>query len=108
MYHMLPKTVQDAGFGGNLQSTNVPESLNAKIKRWQNFQPSDMSKLIEDMKSLTDRQTDDVNQAYLGMPSPYVVREEFVKKASLDLFEISSPEQRQAAIQARKIIINKD
>eukprot|EP00112_Aurelia_sp_Birch-Aquarium-sp1_P002574 Seg1285.4 transcript_id=Seg1285.4/GoldUCD/mRNA.D3Y31 product="hypothetical protein" protein_id=Seg1285.4/GoldUCD/D3Y31 len=93
MYHMLPKIAQDAGFGGNLQSTNVPESLNAKIKRWQNFQPSDMSKFIEDIKSLIDKQTDDVNRAYLGMPSPYVVRDEFFKKESLDLFEISSSEQ---------------
>ena len=108
LYHMLPKTVQDAGFGGNLQSTNVPESLNAKIKRWQNFQPSDMSNFIEDMKSLIDKQTDDVNRAYLGMPSPYVVREEFSKKESLDLFKINSPEQRQAAIQARRIVVDKD
>ena len=40
-HHVLLKNVRQAGFGDTLQSTNVPESLNAKIKRWQNFELKD-------------------------------------------------------------------
>eukprot|EP00112_Aurelia_sp_Birch-Aquarium-sp1_P000453 Seg1043.4 transcript_id=Seg1043.4/GoldUCD/mRNA.D3Y31 product="hypothetical protein" protein_id=Seg1043.4/GoldUCD/D3Y31 len=47
--HMLVKTVTDAGFGTNLQSNNIPESLNAKIKRWQNFKAADMAQFVDEI-----------------------------------------------------------
>ena len=106
--HMLVKTATDAGFGTNLQSNNIPESLNAKIKRWQNFKAADMAQFVEDMKSLVDKQTDDTNRAYLGLSSPYTVREEFQTTSQNHPLNVPKGRERDQLIKAKRVIIDQN
>ncbi|KAK3746677.1 hypothetical protein QZH41_020585 [Actinostola sp. cb2023] len=103
-YHVSAKASIEAGFEEKLQTNNVPESANALLKRWQNFQQKDMSTFVDDVKGLIDRQNSDVKKAFLGMDSPYIVRPEYATyvQSSSTFFE-SKPGSR---LYADKIIID--
>ena len=75
--HILIKNSRNAGFGDQLQSTNPIESVNALLKRWQNFTATDMCSFIDDYKKLIDNQKHNVNKAFMNLNSPYVVRNQF-------------------------------
>ena len=42
-HHMTAKVSRDAGFEDKAQTNNVPESGNALLKRWQDFQPTNIA-----------------------------------------------------------------
>ena len=77
--HVSAKASLDAGFGNVVQTNNIPESANALLKRWQNFQATDMASFIDDLKALVKKQRRDVQRAFLGMSSPYNVRPEYIR-----------------------------
>ena len=78
-HHVTAKASRDAGFEDEAQTNNVPESGNALLKRWQNFQTADMSAFVDDVKDLVSKQRNDVKRAFLGIHSPYVVRPKYVE-----------------------------
>ena len=86
---MTAKASRDAGFEDEAQTNNVPESGNALLKRWQNFQTADMSSFVDDVKDLVSKQRNDVKRAFLGIHSPYVVRPEYVEyvQSQSDFFD---------------------
>ncbi|KAK3703043.1 hypothetical protein QZH41_018857, partial [Actinostola sp. cb2023] len=86
-HHVTPKVSREAGFENKFSTNNVLESANAVLKKWQNFQQKDMSTFIDDIKSLIDRQKNDVRRAFLGIDSPYTVREEYQKDIHTSCFE---------------------
>lgn len=65
--HVTAKTSSDAGFGGEVQSNNIPESANAFVKRWQDFTATDMASFVNDLKGLIDKQRRDVQRTLLGL-----------------------------------------
>ena len=75
--HVSAKASRDAGFGDKVQTNNIPKSANVFIKRWQDFQPTDMANFINDLKGLVNKQRNDVQRAFLGLPGPYMVRPEY-------------------------------
>ena len=75
-HHMTSKASRDAGFEDKAQTNNVPESGNTLLKRWQDFQPTDMSSFVDDVNKLIDKQRSDVKKAFPGLHSPYKVRPE--------------------------------
>ena len=78
-HHVTAKASRDAGFEDEAQTNNVPESGNALLKRWQNFQTADMSAFVDYVKDLVSKQRNDVKRAFLGIHSPYVVRPKYVE-----------------------------
>ena len=77
LHHVTAKVSKEAGFDNEVQSNNVSESGNAVMKRWQNFEAKDMCTFVDDVRKLTDKQRSDVQRAFLGLHSPYIVREEY-------------------------------
>ena len=75
--YMRVSMAEKAGYGSCLQSTNVPESINAVIKRWRNFEATNMLEFVTDIRKLVEKQKDDVNRAFMCLDSPYTVRKEF-------------------------------
>ena len=78
--HMRVILSKDAGFGDQAGTTNPIESTNAVIKRWNNFQPKDAAAFLEDMLACVQEQANNVQKAFLNLPSKYNVREEFRDK----------------------------
>ena len=78
-HHVAAKASRDAGLEDEAETNNVPESGNALLKRWQNFQTTDMSSFVDDVKDLVSKQRNDVKRAFLGIDSSYVVRPEYVE-----------------------------
>lgn len=95
---MTAKVSRETGFGDEVQCNNVSESGNAALKRWQNFVAKDMSTFVDDVKELADKQRSDVQRAFLGLHSPYIVREEYQDR-------IKSAERR-SIINAVKAIVD--
>ena len=95
---MTAKVSREGGFGDEVQCNNVSESGNAVLKRWQNFVAKDMSTFVDDVKELADKQRSDVQRAFLGLHSPYIVREEYQDR-------IKSAERR-SIINAVKAIVD--
>ena len=75
--HMCIKSARDAGFGDQLITTNPIESVNATIKRWNNFTRKDAHSFLEDMKKLILYQQVQSRNAFLNLKSDYKVKEEF-------------------------------
>lgn len=75
--HLSAKVSREPGFGDEVQCNNVSESVNAVMKCWQNFEAKDMSTFVDNIKELVYKQRSDVNRAFLGLHSPYLVREEY-------------------------------
>ena len=64
---------ENAGFGNQLITTNPIESINAVIKRWTNFEVSDMCTVLEELMDCIHQQCNNVKKAFLNLNSPYVV-----------------------------------
>ena len=75
--HVSTKVSNDAEFGDEVQCNNVSESGYAVMKHWQNFESKDMSTFVDDVKELVDKQRSDVQRAFLGLHSLYIVRPEY-------------------------------
>ena len=105
-HHMTAKVSRDAGFEDKAQTNNVPESGNALLKRWQDFQPSNMSSFVDDVEDLINKQRSDVKKAYLGLHSPYVVRPEYKEhvRSQSDFFD-ANPGRRAFA---GKVLVDPD
>ena len=87
--HVSAKASRDAGFEDEVQTNNIPESANALLKRWQDFQATDMASFIDDCKGLIAKQRRDVQRTLLGLSSPYILRPEYQnsKKEADDFFD---------------------
>ncbi|CAH3163407.1 unnamed protein product, partial [Porites lobata] len=44
--HVTAKSIKNAGFEDEVQANNISESANAFLKRWQDFQATDMASFI--------------------------------------------------------------
>ncbi|CAH3123098.1 unnamed protein product [Porites lobata] len=75
--HVTAKSIKNAGFEDEVQANNISESANAFLKRWQDFQATDMASFIEDCRGLITKQRRDVQRALLGLSSPYILRPEY-------------------------------
>ena len=60
--HMRLSLSKENGFGSQLVTTNPIESVNAVIKRWNNFSPKDMCTFLDGIKALIDEQQEDVQK----------------------------------------------
>ena len=74
---------KDAGFGDQVATNNPIESANTMIKRWNNFQPKDAATFLEGILACVQDQANNVQKAFLNLPSKYNVREEFQAKVIL-------------------------
>ena len=80
MWVMLSK---DAGFSNQVVTTNLIESANAVIKRWNNFQLKDAATFLEDMLACVQEQANNVQKAFLSLPSKYNLPDTAAKKRRL-------------------------
>ena len=55
---------------------NNHKSINKLIKHWQNFKKMDLHEFIKQYEDLIESQESDIQRAFLGLNSPYVVRDE--------------------------------
>ena len=55
---------------------NSVEAINKLIKHWQNLKKIDLAAFSKEYEELVQCQESDVLKAYLGLSSPYVVRNE--------------------------------
>ena len=96
---------QDAGFGDQVVTTSPIESANAVIKRWNNFQPKDAATFLEDMLACVQEQVNNVQKAFLNLPSKYNVREEFQDKVirSYNLLDTAAKKKALDSIKDIKI-----
>ena len=85
---------KEAGFDNEVQCNNVSESGNAVMKRWQNFEAKDMCTFVDDVRTLTDKQRSDVQRAFLGLHSPYIVLEEYRDCVKATEILDATPEER--------------
>ena len=85
--YLFFQVAREAGFGNRCPTNNIPESINALLKRWQGFQAKDISAFVDDLKDLVDRQKMDVRRAFIGTDSPYVVREEYRDSIDRSFFQ---------------------
>lgn len=86
--HVSAKASRDAGFDDVVQTNNIRESANAFLKRWQDFQSTDMASFIEDCKGLIAKEPRDVQWTLLALSSPYILRPEYQNsiKETADFF----------------------
>ena len=104
---MRMKCSKDAGFGHQLITTNPIESANAVIKRWTNFQPSDMCTFLDEMKDCVDEQRSNVKKAFLNLSSPYMVRPEYQHLVCTNYFQLEPAVREKRASKALQIRIDK-
>ena len=105
--HVTAKASNDAGFGDEVQSNNIPESANALVKRWQAFAATDMASFVDDLKGLVDKQRRDVQRTLLGLPSPYILRPEYQNsvKDNANFFD-EQPGNRDLAASNLKVVVD--
>ena len=103
--HMRVMLSQDGGFGDQVVTSNPIESANAVIKRWNNFQPKNAAKLLEDMLACVQEQANNAQKAFLNLPSKYNVREEFQDKVirSYNLLDTAAKKKALDSIKDIKI-----
>ena len=78
-YHTMAGAVKAAEIcsnPGKLYNKNH-ESINKLIKHWQNFKRMDLYEFIKQYEDLTECQGSDIQRDFLGLNSPYIVRNEF-------------------------------
>ncbi|CAH3180107.1 unnamed protein product, partial [Porites lobata] len=61
-----------------------------------------MSTFVDDIKELVDKQRSDVNRAFLGLHSPYLVREEYRDHSVLD----ATLEERKTIMKSVKVLVD--
>ena len=106
--HMRIKLSIDGGFGDQLITTNPIESVNAVVKRWNNFQSTDCANFLNDIKQCIDEQQSNIQKAFLNLPSPYTVRPEFVQHIVTDYHHCNLSEREKICQRLAKIRVNKD
>ena len=104
--HMHVKLSMDAGFGDQMITTNQIESMNAVLKRWTNFQPSDMSTLLAEIKDCVDEQVSNVKKAYLSLQVPYTVRPEFQGHVERHYFQHDKAKHSSLALKPLKVRVD--
>ena len=104
--HMRAQLSVEAGFGDQLITTNPIEAINAVIKRWNNFQSTDMSNLLKELKDCIDEQQDNVRKAFFNLPSAYSVRPKFREHIVSNYFALSSAERKLAILKIGKIKVD--
>lgn len=104
--HVSAKVSNDAGFGDEVQCNNVSESGNAVMKRWQNFQSKDKSTFVDDVKELVAKQRSDVQRAFVGLHSPYIVRPEYQDHVQSGEVLDTTPEERGNIINSVKVVVD--
>ena len=79
-YHVIKVAVNACELNdiGDKFYNNSMESMNKLIKHWQNNKKIDLFSFAREYEELTEYQETDVLRAFLGLSSPYLVREEFV------------------------------
>ena len=89
--HMRLCLSKENGFGSSQLVTKNPiGSVNAVIKRWNNFSPKDMCTFLDDIKALIDEQQENFQKAFIQFPSPSTVRPEFKGYIIQDYFSLDS------------------
>ena len=106
LHHVTAKVSKEAGFGDEVQCNNVSESGNAVMKRWQNFEAKDMCTFVDDVKKLVDKQRSDVQRAFLGLHSPYIVREEYRDRVKATEIFDATPDERRRILNSVKVIVD--
>ena len=105
--HITAKASNDAGFGDEVQSNNIPEFANTLVKRWQDFAATDMASFVDDLKGLVDKQGRDVQRTLLGLPSPYILRPKYQNsvKDNANFFD-EQPGNRDLAASNLKVVVD--
>ena len=85
---------------------NASESVNAVMKRWQNFQLKDVSTFIDDLKELVEKQRRDVQRVFLGLHSPYTVRPEYQHHVQTGAVLEVIAKERQGIINSVKALVD--
>ncbi|PFX19530.1 hypothetical protein AWC38_SpisGene16050 [Stylophora pistillata] len=75
-------------------------------KRWQNFESKDMSTFVDDVKELVAKQRSDVQRAFVGLHSPYIVRPEFQDHVQSCEVLDTTPEERGNIINSVKVVVD--
>ena len=104
--HMRVQMAENAGFGNQLITTNPIESINYVVKRWRNFEASDMCTVLEELKDCIDQQRNNVKKAFLNLHSPYVVRSEYTKYTIQNFFSYPSQDREKLAARALQVKVN--
>uniref|UniRef100_A0A7M5WL89 Uncharacterized protein n=2 Tax=Clytia hemisphaerica TaxID=252671 RepID=A0A7M5WL89_9CNID len=104
--HMRLSLSKEAGFGNQIVTTNPIESANAIIKYWNNFQPKDCATFLGDVEACVREQQINVEDAYLNLPSKYVVRDEFRHKIIHNYATMDAAGKRKARESVRMIIVD--
>ena len=76
------------------------------MKRWQNFEAKDMCTFMDDVRKLTDKQRSDVQRAFLGLHSPYIVREEYRDRVKATEILDATPDERRRILKSVKVIVD--
>ena len=106
LHHVTARVSKEAGFDNEVQCNNVSESGNAVMKRWQNLEAKDMCTFVDDVRKLTDKQRSDVQRAFLGLHSPYIVREEYRDRVKATEILDATPEERRRILNSVKVIVD--
>ena len=76
-YHVMAGAVKAAEICRNPDKfyNNSHESINKLIKHWQNFKKMDLYEFTKQYENLIEYQESVIQRAFLGLNSPYVVRD---------------------------------
>ena len=78
-YHVIKRAVRACELSEDNDKfyNNLVEAMNKLIKHWQNFRKIDLVAFSKEYEELVQCQESDVLEAYLGLSSPYIVRNGF-------------------------------
>ena len=103
--HVSAKASRYAGFEDEVQTNNIPKYANAFLKRWQDFQATDMASFIDDCKGLIVKQRRDVKRTLLWLS--YILRPEYQnsRKETDDFFD-NQPGRHDHATISLKVVVD--
>ncbi|XP_078701425.1 uncharacterized protein LOC144927697 isoform X2 [Branchiostoma floridae x Branchiostoma belcheri] len=81
IFPVLKDRVVVPGSQPYLYTQNACESFNAKLKRWESFQPKQIDAFIKDVKDMVLWQEENIVKAYLGTSAEWEVRNKTLQKA---------------------------
>ena len=65
-----------------------------------------MCTFMDDVRKLIDKQRSDVQRAFLGLHSPYIVREEYRDRVKATEILDATPEERRRILKSVKVIVD--
>ena len=65
-----------------------------------------MCTFVDDVRKLTDKQRSDVQRAFLGLHTPYIVREEYRDRVKATEILDATPEERRRILNSVKVIVD--